>query len=446
MNNVTIDLTKTLGPIKPVHGVNNGPITCNFWYDASAYFKEAHIPYCRLHDTEYPFGHGEYVDIACIFKDFDADVEDPASYNFTETDDYLKAIQAVGSQVFYRLGASIEHQPIKRHIHPPKDFKKWGQICEHIIRHYNEGWANGYRMNIEYWEIWNEPDLDLVPPRTWTGTKEQFFEFYRTVAVHLKECFPKLKIGGPALAFSSTAYMEDFLQYLTGFTPKIPLDFFSWHQYATSVQLISDLAVSVRTILDKYGYTEAESIYDEWNLIYNWQANMDFSFSQLRSEVGASFCAGVLCALQHSSVDKAMYYDASLPFDGEYCGLFAPGRTHVHSILNEVIPQKPYYAFQAFGKLYELQTEAFLEIQGSDNLNGCAATNGKETAVLLANFHKDFSANEEITFNWTGVNGKVTDVYLLDGNHTLSNVLSASKPIETFVMTPNSAVLIVSHD
>lgn len=445
VNKVTIDFTKTLGLIKPVHGVNNGPITCNFWYDASAYFKEAHIPYCRLHDTEYPFGHGEYVDIACIFKDFDADVDDPASYNFTETDDYLKAIQAVGAQVFYRLGASIEHQPIKRHIHPPKDFTKWAQICEHIIMHYNEGWANGYHMNIEYWEIWNEPDLDQVPPRTWTGTKEQFFEFYRTVSVHLKNRFPNLKIGGPALAFSAPDYMEDFLQYLSSFTPKLPLDFFSWHQYATSIEWVLELADIVRKALDKYGYQDTESIFDEWNLIYEWFNDLNFSFQQLRSETGTSFCAGLLCALQHAPVDKAMYYDASLTFEDEYNGLFTPGHVHTHSILNDVIPLKPYYAFQAFGKLYELQTEAQLEIQGSEDLQGCAATNGKESAVLLANFHKDSAKKQEITFDWNGVDYKTVDIYLLDRDHNLTNILSTSKLIESFVMTPNSVILIVFH-
>ena len=42
----------------------------------------------------------------------------------------------------------------------PKDFKKWAVICEHIIRHYTEGWADGFFYDMPYWEIWNEPDLD----------------------------------------------------------------------------------------------------------------------------------------------------------------------------------------------------------------------------------------------------------------------------------------------
>ena len=40
-----------------------------------------------------------------------------------------------------------------------------------VIRHYTEGKWNGYRYDIEYWEIWNEPDLG---PKMWTGTLEAF--------------------------------------------------------------------------------------------------------------------------------------------------------------------------------------------------------------------------------------------------------------------------------
>ena len=50
------------------------------------------IPYGRLHDIEYPFGSGQFVDIHCIFPDFDADENDPASYYFTSTDMYLQAM------------------------------------------------------------------------------------------------------------------------------------------------------------------------------------------------------------------------------------------------------------------------------------------------------------------------------------------------------------------
>ena len=70
---VRVDLAAHDGPVRPLHGVNEGPMTKVFTYDARPEFKEIGIPLCRLHDTEYPFGSGEFVDIPCIFKNFDAD-------------------------------------------------------------------------------------------------------------------------------------------------------------------------------------------------------------------------------------------------------------------------------------------------------------------------------------------------------------------------------------
>ena len=69
---VSVDLSSRKGAIRPLHGVNNGPKTTGFYRDASKLFREAGIPLCRLHDTEYPFGSGAFVDIPCIFKNWDA--------------------------------------------------------------------------------------------------------------------------------------------------------------------------------------------------------------------------------------------------------------------------------------------------------------------------------------------------------------------------------------
>ena len=51
-----------------------------------------------------------------------------------------------------------EYKTAIRHNQPPSSFSKWADIAAHIVRHYNEGWANGQKANIKYWEIGNEPD------------------------------------------------------------------------------------------------------------------------------------------------------------------------------------------------------------------------------------------------------------------------------------------------
>ena len=104
---ITIDTSRKIGPIKPVHGVNNGPTSFGGLTDLSRSYKAAGFPYARMHDPEYP--HPTAVDIPQIFPDFSADETDPANYVFENTDAALKAIVDCGTQIIYRLGTSIEH-------------------------------------------------------------------------------------------------------------------------------------------------------------------------------------------------------------------------------------------------------------------------------------------------------------------------------------------------
>lgn len=442
VHKVSVDVSKVTGVIKPMHGVNNGPVTGNFFHDATKWFQKAHIPYSRLHDSEYPLGDGEYVDIHCIFKDFSADADDPESYNFALTDAYLQCILDAGAQIIYRLGTSIEHQAIKRHILPPEDYEKWIDICIHIIRHYNEGWANGFHMNIEYWEIWNEPDLEhFSTPRTWAGTHEEFFRLYCMAATRLKKEFPHLKIGGPALTRPTLPYAEEFLAYLASSKERIPMDFFSWHGYVSTVEGARLRADVASELLRKYGYPEAESIYDEWNYIYDW-GQMDKSRELIRNERGAAFCAGVFCTLQESELDKAMYYDAQPLDHGNFCGMFKRAKIHSHSVLrNEVELYKPYYSFEAFGQLYNLGQEVQISIDG-EFLYGCAATNGKESALLLSHFCNEESPVKRVELEWNGLDAKAT-IYLLDETHDLEKVSVCENPPKELMMPQDTVYLIV---
>ena len=417
MNALHVDFQKKVGPMKPVHGVNNGPVTCNFTQDATEYFREAGIPFSRLHDTEYPFGSGEFVDVGCVFPNFDADPSDPANYNFALTDLYLRKILDAGTKIIYRLGSSIEHQPIKRHIHPPKDSLQWARICEGIIRHVNEGWGDGHHMDIQYWEIWNEPEL--VEGQMWTGTPEQFYELYTVAAAHLKGQYPGLKIGGPAFAGPwKSEFREGFFRYIS--QRKAPLDFFSWHGYIHTVEEAAQAAQAAREFLDEYGYTGTESIYDEWNYVRNW-ADCDESWKTGRSLKGAAFDAGVLTALQRGPVDIANYYDAQLKFAGSWCGLFAKAPVRAHAGIHPVQPLKPYYAFKAFGELYRLGTEVLSSIQG-EGLYTLAASDGKTGKVLLVNFREEYAVKQSLSLSLEGCAGRIRSYRILDETHNLTDL------------------------
>jgi len=431
--------------MKPMHGVNNGPLTCNFQRDARPLFKEAGIPFSRLHDTEYPFGSGEFVDVPCIFKNFNADVNDPESYDFTLTDLYLKAILECGTKIIYRLGTSIEHNPIKIRVHPPKDFKKWAQICEHIIMHVNEGWANGYHMGIEYWEIWNEPDVG--GQKMWTGTVEQFAELYTVTATHLKNRFPNLKIGGPALCSAKNAFAEKFFTLITANGARPPMDFYSWHGYCHTVDYPIKLAHTARELLDSFGYTEAESIYDEWNYVYSWQS-VSQSYKIMRSQAGAAFFAAVIASLQSTPCDIATFYDAQLKFEDCWCPIF---KTSENISLNgeetPVVPTKGYFGFKAFNEVYKCREQTELEI-GDDRIYGVAAHDGENGAVMLVSYADPCDGDEvleskEITVDISGSSAKNADIYICNEEKDLELAATTdpSKPI-TLTLTPYSFVLI----
>ena len=79
--NVNVNFNKTVGKIKPMHGVGQPPLRgVNF--QMFRYLTEAGIPYSRLHDVGGAYGGFRWVDIPNIFRDFKKDPYDPESYDF----------------------------------------------------------------------------------------------------------------------------------------------------------------------------------------------------------------------------------------------------------------------------------------------------------------------------------------------------------------------------
>lgn len=382
MQTVKVDFGEIVGKIKPMNAVNNGPAgsrvrkTGNFQT-----YTNARFPYARLHDSSFYTGYGgEWsVDVHRIFRNFDADVNDESAYVFEPTDNYLQNIISAGTKPFYRLGAAIEHG-YKYGTFPPKDYLKWAQICEHIIRHYNEGWANGFSMDIEYWEIWNEADCtdgDGTNP-CWQGTRAEFVDFYCVVSKYLKEKFPKLKIGGPSVAWIGTGLMDDLLPAVK--ERGAGLDFFSFHRYAKQLEEFSGDILKVRARLDEFGFTDTEIILNEWNYIKGWSGDeWRYSLAMEKGLKGSAFALGAMCAGQALPLDMLMYYDA------RPCGMNGLFDT------DTLRPLKTYYAYKAFADLKDLGDSVRVQTDG-ENIYAVAGTNGEESAILLTAYKDDDSA------------------------------------------------------
>ena len=434
MKNIKFDLSKKGGKFKTLNATNGGPRHkrhANDQYISNfAEYKAAKIPYSRNHDSGVvgiyggPYSH----DIMNIFPNFDADPYDPSYYDFACTDEAILTCLDAGTETFFRLGQTIEHQIKKHGTLPPKDFKKWAIICEQIIRHYNEGWADGFHLNIEYWEIWNEADLDpddSPNKRTWGGTKAQFFDMYEIAAKHLKSCFPHLKIGGPALAHNEI-WADDFLRTMQ--ERNVPIDFFSWHIYCTEPVEMIKKAERIKNLLIKYNYTLAESILNEWNYIKGWTDEFVYSLQSIHGLKGAAFVMSCISEAQKSdAIDMLMYYDTRpSAFNGAFDFYTAK-------------PLKGYYPLYWYGMFYDMEYEIPSENSVENVYTLCGVDkNGKLLAIVTYYTDDDDAANKTVNLDF----GKSSnyEIYLLDKEHT--NDLVSTTVDLTFDMKNQTCILI----
>lgn len=423
MIEITADFGNVLGKIKPLHGFNNAARKTDYG-EVLPDFMKLSPPFIRLHDTAGTYGGSHYVDVPNIFPDFSADASDPANYDFTLTDCYLKPLCEAGINIIYRLGVTIEHEPKKYNIYAPSDPYKWADICEHIVRHYNCGWADGYFWNIKFWEIWNEPDgIDpLVEPNgppNWIGTAKQYYELYSVTANHIKRNHPEVLVGGYSSCYILGAnvdgkwtpgpyqYFSDFLQYISAPETKAPLDFFSWHGYLSRqyLQKIEIESSFVDKILAEYGFSDALRFDTEWNCCICDKDTPDYRteyYINMRTNKGASHVAGSLYEMQRLKVDAAMFYDAQLWC--EYGCLFD---------VPSLKPSKTYYAFKQFDEMYRLGSWCYSESR--DNIYSLAA-GGDYRIVGISNINE---TEKQILLKLRGTDESKIRVLMLDEAHSL---------------------------
>lgn len=398
---LSVDFADVVGKIKPMHAVGQPP-RLGLSDALFSYLTRAGVPYSRLHDVGGWLGGGLYVDIPNLFRDFDADENDPESYDFAFTDKIIEGLVKASCEPYFRLGVSIENEHMLKayRVFPPKDYEKWARICEHVIRHYNEGWADGYRFGIKYWEIWNEPD-DCYTEQIaamWKGTPEEYYRLYSVTAKHLKACFgDSIKVGGyghcgvyefeqdknlEGIGHGDT-YIYDFvISFMHGFfkyqrETDAPIDFFSWHVYDNchpSTQkdflIIAEHAKYIRRILDHYGYTYAEHHLNEWNL---WTDR-----KHRKAPRAAAKTLGFMLMMQNTSTDLMCIYDAAIAYS-DYGPLFNPDTGY---------PYPAYYTLMMFDSLYRLENAVSVK-SGDRYVFAQAAVKDRKASLVIANVNEE---------------------------------------------------------
>ena len=366
---ISIDAAAQQGRIKRVNDVDNGPLCQRGIVDLSRYYKELGIRNVRLHDV--PWTYDNVLDINYVFPDWNADPDRPENYDFTQSDYYLHTISALGINIIFRLGYSAEYKTAVHHNVPPASYDKWADIAAHIVRHYNDGWANGQTANIKYWEIWNEPDGHSLV--FWAGPPEGLYHLYEVTARKLKGLDPSLKVGGPAIA-ASLPFLEGFLKYEQ--EHKVPVDFVSWHIYTQDPHEVARRAEQVHQLMARYGFLSAESIVDEWNYgpvdwtkLFKDPAASRAYFDGSQDSFGAAFDATVMTDLQDAPVDIATFFSGTTFMWGLFTSSGAP--------------QKAYYSFLAFQRLLETPLRIAVEPVNQAKLSALAGMSEDKQMVRL---------------------------------------------------------------
>ena len=344
-------------------------------------FKNLRFPAVRNHDWALNNSGQRMIDTHFVFPLEHLDPSDERNYVFGPSDEAIRLVYEAGSKVLYRLGTSIEHtKDWHFNANPPKDANHFAEVCSGIIRHYTQGWCNGFHYDMKYWEIWNEPEGHIS---MWTGTDEEFAKFFAIVLKRLKDEFPELKIGGPANCYFRT----DYIDLLKAECDKLGVkpDFYSYHMYANELETPRQSSFDAREYLDKIGWNGVELCLNEWHFIRAWegvQSNVTEE-SWRRTNDGrdgliginsAAFNIATFCIWQNSPLDSAYYYGCGI---GGW-GLMRPSRRF----------NKNYYSLLFMRDMvYDYPEKVALE-GGTETQRAIAglSEDGTKAAVLVSDF------------------------------------------------------------
>lgn len=313
-----------------------------------------------------------------LFPDWAADVDDPASYNFAATDQWVEAVHSIGAEVMFTVASSIPKNKL-----PAEDVEVYGAVVEHIVRHYSQGWAGGPSTPIRIYEFGDQPDFG---PLHFAGRPDEFYAMYKAFCEAVQRVDPTLTVGGPATAFpleADAAYREGFLTFVR--EDDLRLDFFSflWFTDGTRDPLdyryVSD---ELRALLDRHGFEDTDLTLSYWNYLA-------VPSSSAPAEEKGAFQAATAIYLQDTVIDHAFFFRADSGRDPHY-GFVDPGGVGT-------VDGGPDERSRALALTGRALTGTRLDVVGGDE-SGLAVAAGREgevVRVLLANYVAPESALAE---------------------------------------------------
>lgn len=111
---------------------------------------------------------------------------------------------------------------------PPENLSAWGALVRAFVRHCVRRYGEA-EVSMWWFEVWNEPDFIDV---SWTGTEQEFYQFYAETARAVKTECPRARVCGPSVTsvgIGQRRWVSGFLDYCA--RNDVPIDMFSMHAY-----------------------------------------------------------------------------------------------------------------------------------------------------------------------------------------------------------------------
>ncbi len=173
-----------------------------------------------------------------------------------------------------------------REASPPRSLALLEQLAFATVQEINVNLG----LDVLY-EFWNEPESSIF----WGGTQEQLLQAYAAFAAGARRADPKARVGGLAGGWNeyhgggpiaAGSLLKAFIDR-TGGTPRLPLDFISWHNYPKHPNEGWDGADRIREWLVARGWPSTmPQVVSEWNQWISFPAPFEPSRDELP---GAAF-------------------------------------------------------------------------------------------------------------------------------------------------------------
>jgi hypothetical protein len=414
------------GVIRPLTGINIGPLGNGSNPPLVEAYRARGMTLIRTHDYYGP------LDLSRLYPDRTSDPLSPASYAFTapagnegrSSDTVFASIVSNGFEPYFRLGDSYNNARAPS----PGEIANLTAASVQVLRHYREGQWDGFRSAFRYVEIWNEPDNRQF----WTQPAAVYFDFYVSAARAIREAFPGLRLGGPALtpagclAPQGQDWTRRFLDHVR--TTNAPLDFFSWHMYSNDPADYAACAAFYRSELDARGFVAVPMHVTEWNTA-NATGTRGTELRALAE--GAAINTGAWIAMQTHGVEEALFYrgpDPNPDFPAFYGMFYADGR-----------PKAVGLAAELWNEMTRFPLRMALT-GGADELTALAGTNtAGGVAVLVSNLsNRPRTWSLDDRDEWAGASARVRTV-----SDDADTVVTSTSGGRTFVI-PSFGVQLVT--